>query len=50
MYVYDFTICGECKYHKYDDENDDWVCDNPEAEDYGIETPYQGGCSDGEDE
>lgn len=37
-------MCGNCKYHKYID--DEWVCDNEESENYGLETEYADGCVD----
>lgn len=37
-------MCGNCKYHKR--IYGEWVCDNEESENYGLETEYYDGCVD----
>ena len=36
--------CGKCMLHKCIDG--EWICDNPESENYGLETEYSDGCED----
>lgn len=40
-------MCGNCIYHKHHDE--EWICDNPESENYGFETGYTDKCVDYEE-
>lgn len=42
-------ICGNCKYHKHDDTNGDWVCTNPDSEYIADFTDYSHWCSDFEE-
>lgn len=37
-------MCGKCEYRRYIDG--EWVCDNEESENYGLETEYYDGCID----
>lgn len=37
-------MCGNCKYRKYIDG--EWVCDNEESENYGLETDFSDDCMD----
>lgn len=37
-------MCGICKYRKYID--DEWVCNNEESENYGLEMNYSDDCMD----
>lgn len=37
-------MCGNCKYHKYIDG--EWTCDNPESENYSLETEFADDCVD----
>lgn len=37
-------ICSKCKYCQYSDE--EYICDNEESENYGLETDYDGTCDD----
>lgn len=36
--------CEKCMLHKFIDG--EWVCNNPESENYGLETEYSHGCVD----
>ena len=38
--------CGKCRFCKRIDG--EWVCNNPESENYGLETEFDNECSDGE--
>lgn len=37
-------MCGNCECHKRIDG--EWACDNPESENYGMETEYSDSCMD----
>lgn len=37
--------CGTCVHHIPMPLNE-WVCDNPDSEDYGLETDYSHSCED----
>lgn len=37
-------MCGECEYRRYIDG--EWVCDNEESENYGLEVSYSDDCVD----
>lgn len=37
-------MCCNCEYHKYVDG--EWICDNEESENYGLEMEYSDGCVD----
>lgn len=37
-------ICGECKYHRYDRESGDWVCENDDSEYFAEFTDYNDSC------
>lgn len=41
--------CGECRFHMHDQDNDEWVCNNPDSECYGCETYYSDTCDDAEE-
>lgn len=44
-----YECCGKCKYHNYNRELGEWVCDNPDSEYYGVETFYDDGCREQEE-
>jgi hypothetical protein len=37
-------ICGNCKYNVYEVDEDDFICDNPDSDNFGIYTDYNGEC------
>lgn len=43
--------CGMCRYHVPGEipGEGDWICNNGDAEDYGVETPYAYCCADFEE-
>lgn len=41
--------CGTCKYHRYDDKYQDWVCTNEQSAVNGCATDYEDSCSDWEE-
>ena len=41
--------CGTCKYHCYANDEDDWVCENPNSENNGVWTDYEDFCNDYEE-
>ena len=38
--------CGKCRYHVFDDEEDDWFCDCPMADAFLSWTGYEDCCED----
>ena len=40
------NICGNCQYSRYDRESEDFVCNNPEAEEYAEWVEYSHGCEE----
>lgn len=40
-------MCGNCEYRRCIDG--EWVCDNEESENYGLETGYSDDCVDCEE-
>ena len=38
--------CGTCKFHFYDRDDEDWVCDNLESECYMDFTGYEDSCEE----
>lgn len=40
-------MCGNCIFRKYIDG--EWICDNEESENYGLETGYSDDCLDCEE-
>ena len=40
-------ICGQCKYHR--NQNEEWICNNPESENYGDYTEYKDSCEEFEE-
>lgn len=45
-----FDKCyGTCKWHKRDDWDDEWVCDNKDSDCHGANTEYQDSCTDYEE-
>ena len=40
--------CGTCLYHKKDNDEGDWVCDNPDGEYFQDYTRYDDSCPDWE--
>lgn len=42
------NCCGKCKHHVKEEimGDVDWICNNEEAEEYGIETPYSHLCDE----
>jgi len=42
--------CGNCKYHYFDKEDQDWVCDCTESEFYTDYTGYEDKCEEWEAE
>lgn len=40
--------CGTCKYHRYDDIGDDWVCVNDQSEYYADWIEYDDSCDEWE--
>ena len=43
------NCCGDCKYHRFDVENDEWVCINPVSDMDGLWTEYADCCEDYEE-
>lgn len=41
--------CGNCKWHLYDDEFDDWLCCNVDSEDSADYTTYNHRCDEFEE-
>ena len=39
-------VCGTCRFCRYDSEEDDWYCDNPESDDYTEWVRYEYGCDE----
>ena len=51
MYVEDTEkVCGDCNYHVYDRDKDDWGCNNYDSENYGLFTAYGDGCEEWEEQ
>ena len=42
-------ICGNCKYNEFDDEIDDYACNCPDSDEYGISTFYEDTCDEFEE-
>ena len=42
-------ICGECRYNRYDREDDAFFCGNEESDNYSCMTAYDDGCNEGEE-
>lgn len=42
-------ICGNCKYHKYEEIDKGWICTNPDSEYVADWTDYDFGCMDFEE-
>lgn len=38
--------CGTCVFHCKANDQDDWICENPESENYGVWTEYADNCDD----
>lgn len=38
--------CGTCKFHFYDKDDEDWVCDNLESWRYADYTGYEDSCEE----
>lgn len=38
--------CGSCRWHKYNQEKEDWYCDNHHADEYTDFTPWEYICWD----
>lgn len=50
MYAEDTEkVCGDCNYHVYDRDKDDWDCNNYDSENYGLFTAYGDGCEEWEE-
>lgn len=45
----DKKCCGTCIHHKPENNNHDWVCENEDADAYGLETDYNDICEDYEE-
>ena len=41
--------CGNCKYHKHDNIEDDWLCTNPASDYVSDWTDYSDYCEDYEE-
>ena len=41
--------CGTCKYHYYDIEDKEWVCDNKNSDYYSDYTSYSDSCEEYEE-
>lgn len=47
--LYSEEVCGCCRYHYYDKEREEWVCDCEESENYTDYTDYQDTCEEWEE-
>ncbi len=42
----DDRCCGNCRYHMFDDDQDDWECRNCDSDSFMSWTGYHDGCED----
>ena len=40
--------CGNCKYHRFDKDRQEWICANPQSDCEGEYTPYEESCDEHE--
>jgi hypothetical protein len=38
--------CGSCRWHYYTEPDDDWICTNPNSENYADFTEYAHSCEE----
>jgi len=38
--------CGNCAFHSRANDEDDWICENPDSDNYGVWTEYGDSCDE----